>query len=499
MKNLSIICILIFMIGLSACEDELNQSPISERGSDNFYQSEGDFIQAINGVYNSLRSYPIWHFELSEIRSDNMYVPGAGGVRDYSAVNNFSVNLATTDYISEVWNVNFNGIMRANTVLTELAATEVLDETMSQRIEGEAKFLRALYYFDLVRWFGQVPLITETVSPLEALNIPRSPVADVYEVIISDLQDAITLLPDAFQGTNVGRATSHAARGILTRVYLTRSGTQLHPSGPTLGTNDYDAALTLLNEIIESGQYAMLDDYADIFAYDNENNAEIVFDIQFQSGGLGIGGEYVAWQYPEAFSRAAGIPFAGGAYPDAPKTPSDDLLASFAENDVRDEVSITEGYMMDGNYVVNPFISKYLDMDYLGVDRFDFELNYPVLRYTDVLLMKAEAILQGAAGSQQEVDDIVNEVRERAGLDPLANVDLEMLLEERRREFIGEGLRWHDLVRTGTVLDIMNEWLEGLDDDGIMPDQIDETAIIYPIPQNQLDVKQGLYEQNPGY
>ncbi|MEK6480521.1 RagB/SusD family nutrient uptake outer membrane protein [Catalinimonas sp. 4WD22] len=499
MKYLNIILLCLLFTVFTACEDELDQSPISERGSSNFYQSEEDFIQAINGVYNDLRSYPIWHFELSEIRSDNMFVPGAGGVRDYSAVNNFSVNLATTDYISEVWNVNFNGVMRANTVLTELEATNILDESISNRIEGEAKFLRAMYYFDLVRWFGQVPLITETVTPLEALNIPRSPVSEVYEVIIADLQDAITLLPETYDGGNEGRATSHAARGILARVFMTRSGTQLHPSGPTLGTNDYDAALTLLNEIIESGQFSLLESYADIFAYDNENNAEMVFDVQFQSGGLGIGAEYIAWQYPEAYSRAVGIPFAGGAYPDAPKTPSDDVLASFAEEDVRDEVSITDGYMMDGNYVANPFISKYLDLDYLGIDRFDFELNYPVLRYTDVLLLKAEAILQGTAGSQQEVDDIVNEVRERAGLEPVSNVDLNMLLEERRREFIGEGLRWHDLVRTGTVLEVMNNWLQGLEDDGIMPDQIDETAIIYPIPQNQLDVKQGLYEQNPGY
>ncbi len=499
MKKLSYMILSIGLLLLSACEDQLDQAPISDRGSNDFYRNADDFVQAVNGVYNQLRPYPIWHFELSEIRSDNMYVPGAGGVRDYSAINNFNKTLATATFINDTWNAYFNGVMRANTVLNQLTAALVPEEALRSRIEGEAKFLRAMFYFDLIRWFGPVPLITEPVTPLEALDIPRSPVADVYEIIVADLQEAITKLPDAYDAANVGRATSYAARGILARVYLTRSGPQLHPDGPGLGTDDYEAALTLLNEIINSGQYALLDSYESIFDYDNENNEEIVFDIQYQTGGLGIGGEYVSQQYSEAFSRAVGIPFPGGSFPDAPKTPSEDLISSYAATDVRKEASIQEGYTdQNGNFVPEPFIVKYLDLSQLGVDRFDFELNYPVLRYADVLLMKAEAILQGASGSQAEVDGIVNAVRARAGLPAMANVTLTILLEERRYEFAGEGLRWHDLVRTGTVLSEINGWLSTLDTE-VMPNSIDETLILYPVPQNQLDIKQGLYEQNPGY
>ena len=483
-----------------ACEDQLEQAPISDLGSNAFYQDTDDFLQALSGAYSQLSPYPIWHFELSEIRSDNMYVPGLGGVRDYSAINNFSKTLATATFINDTWNGYYNGIMLTNTVLNRLTEAAVPEEGLRNRIEGEARFLRALFYFDMVRWFGKVPLVTEPVSPLEALNIPRAPVADVYAVIVEDLQTAVGQLPDAYSAADVGRATSFAARGLLARVYLTRSGPQLHPDGPGLGTNDYDAALTLLNEIINSAQYALLDDYASIFAYDNENNAEIVFDVQYQSGGLGIGGEYVSQQYAEAFARSAGIPFAGGAFPDAHKTPSEDLMQLYPETAPREAATITEGYTdVNGNYVPEPFVSKYLDLSSLGVDRFDFELNYPVIRYADILLMKAEAILRGGTGSQAEIDAAVNEVRARVGLPPVADVTLEGLLDERRLEFAGEGLRWHDLVRTGTVLTRMNAWLLGADNSGVMPESIDETAIIYPVPQNQIDIKENLYDQNLGY
>src|SRR5699024_7387303 len=123
----------------------------------------------------------------------------------------------------------------------------------------ETRALRALYYFNLVRWFGKVPFITEAGTPSEARNIPRSPVADVYDVIIGDLQFVIENLPDNYNSDNTGRVTSYTARGILARVYLTRSGPQLHPDGPTMETDEYDEALQLLNEIIDSGQFDLLD------------------------------------------------------------------------------------------------------------------------------------------------------------------------------------------------------------------------------------------------
>lgn len=497
-KVYHLILVIAFLSITSACEDQLNQSPISQFGSNGFYETTEDFEKAITGAYSQLRGYPTRHYDLAEVRSDNINSPGTGGVRDYNAINNFLKTLATTDLIDAAWSENFNGIMRTNTVLEQLNEEAVPDADLRNRFEGEVKFLRGLYYFNLVRWFGKVPVIRESVTPTEALEIPRSSVTEVYDLIIEDLQFAIDNLPDSYGADHRGRATSHAARGILARVFLTRSGPQLHPDGPTLGTDEYGDALQLLNEIIDSNQFAVLNSYPDIFSYDNEYNSEVVFDIQYESGGQGIGGSYVVDYYSEDYARAVDIPFAGGTPPDAPKTPSADLLESYDDNDVRLEFTIQDGYM-DQNDNFNPeqFVKKFLDLNNLGVDRFDFGLNFPLLRYSDVLLMKAEALLQ-TGGSQTEVDNIVNDLRERANVGTLSNVTYEQLMEERRKEFVGEGLRWHDLVRSGLVLDIMNAWIDSVDNDNIA-DEISENDIIYPIPQGQLDVKDGLYEQNPGY
>src|SRR5690554_122732 len=493
--------LLILVWVFTACEDKLEQAPLSSLGSNGFYNNPSDFQKALNGVYNQLRQYPINHFELSEVRSDNLYSPGIGGVRDYNLINNFNRNLSTTSLISSTWNGYYNGIMRANTVLDKLNVGAIPDENERLQIEAQAKFLRAMFYFDLVRFFGGVPLFDRAVTPLEALEIPRRSVEEVYNLIIGDLQFAISHLPPTYSTQNdVGKANSYAAKAILARVYLTRSGPQLHPQGPTLGSGEWQEALDLLNDIIGSGQYFLIDKYSSVFSYENEDNAEIIFDVQFASGGLGVGGEYVQYHYPEVYARAYGIPFAGGTFPDAPKTVSTDLMNSFEAEDQRDDFSVHVGFLdQNGNPSDDRFIKKYLDLNHLGVDRFDFELNFPVVRYSDILLMKAEALYQ-INGASPEIDLIVNEIRSRAGItEPINNVDYQIIMEERRKEFIGEGLRWHDLVRSGMALETMAEWKIKDDQANKISADIAANDLIYPIPQNQLDIKQGLYDQNQGY
>lgn len=496
MRKISFICS-ILILSLFACEDQLDQAPISEMGSNNFYRNERDFQQAVNGAYAQLRFYPDRYFYLSDVRSDNIYATTQQGVREYEPINNFENTIEVNPLVEAAWSENFNGIMRANTVLERLNPEVVPDEEVRSRFEGEAKFLRALYYFDLVRWFGKVPLYETTISPEEALEVPRSPVEDVYGFIISDIEDAINLLPPTYDDANKGRATSWAAKALLARVYLTQSGPTYNIDGPGLGVNKYAEALTLLNDIINNGPFAWVDDYASIFAYDNENNPDIVFDIQYQSGGFGAGALYPGLMIPEAYGRAVGLPFAPGGLGYLEVTGS--LMESWQEDDVRQEVSVQEGFTdVNDNFDPRPFYDKFLNLDEHGVDRFDWPINFPVIRYTDVLLMKAEAILQGAQGSQQEVDAIVNMVRARAGIEPVSNVTLEMLMEERRREFAAEGHRWHDLVRSGLVLEVMNAWIPEADVLNRMNTVIPE-FVVYPIPYSQLIVKEGLYEQNPGY
>lgn len=500
-----IMLILISLVAVVGCEDELDLAPISDAGSNAFYSSADDFDQAVNGIYASFGvqggvDYPAMYVVLGESRSDNIYTPGQAGVRDWNAINNFLNTLATVGSVEYVWNVGFNAIMRANTVLDQLEkqGDVIGDSNLATRFEAEARFLRAYFYFDLVKWFGRLPLIERPVSPAEALDISRSPVEDIYNLILGDLQFAIDNLPASFSGDDEGRATSIAAQAIKARVHLTRSGPQLHPEGPCLGVDEYQQALDLLNEIIGSGRFDMLDDYASIFDYGNEGSSEIVWDFQYISGNVSAGAYYPTEYYDEAWARI-NLPFPGGNPGDGSKTISQDLLDSYEEGDLRIEPTFLLGYTDEnGDLIDARFYDKFMNVEQAGGDRFNWSINYPTVRYTDVLMLKAEAILQGAGGTQADVDDIVNAVRERAGLDPVSDVDLDMLMEERRREFAGENLRWDDLVRTGMVVDVMNAFIESEDDSGKMQ-QVTNDFIIYPIPQDQMDVKQGLYEQNPGY
>ncbi|MBD0376764.1 MAG: RagB/SusD family nutrient uptake outer membrane protein, partial [Flavisolibacter sp.] len=273
------------------------------------------------------------------------------------------------------------------------------------------------------------------------------------------------------------------------------SGPTYGIEGPGLGVNEWSQALTLLNEIIASNRYAFLPKYSDIFSYTNENNKEVLFDVQYISGGLGQGATFVWLLVPEGYFNSFGLPNQGGIYI---RPVSSDLLNSFEPNDLRKTFSIQPGYTYQGTTETRSFVKKYVDVTKYGKSRTDWPINFIVMRYTGILMLKAECILKGAPGTQAEVDAIVNQVRQRAGLGPVSNVTLPQLMEERRREFVGEGLRWHDLVRSGLVETVMNAWIAKEDvQKQIQP--FNKNYIIYPIPQSELDVKQGLYAQNPGY
>jgi hypothetical protein len=247
MKKAFIIYI-VLVAGLTACEKQLDQVPISQASVANFFRNTQDFEIAVNGIYRALLSseYGISQFDMSEVRSDNIYSPGTSGVRDWLPLNNFDNTLATNPYVLGLWQNDFNGILRANTVLEKLDAALVPDNTTRDRMEGEAKFFRAFFYFDLVRFVGKVPIFDHIATPSEALSIPRSPVADVYNLIVSDLQTAISKLPETYPASQKGKVTSYAAKGILALVYLTRSGPTYGIEGPGLAAKRYCSISRLL-------------------------------------------------------------------------------------------------------------------------------------------------------------------------------------------------------------------------------------------------------------
>jgi starch-binding outer membrane protein, SusD/RagB family len=493
--------LLIALVGLlSACEKQLDQNPISAQATTTFYTSAIEFTQGVNAVYNGLKTYPDRLLNLSETRSDNLYAVSDGGVRDWEGINSFHKTIAGNVYVNEAWTGNYNAIFRANQLLEQLSAkgeTVITDTALRARLEAETRFLRAFYYFDLVRIFGKVPVVDRTVTPAESVTIGRSAVSDVYSLIIADLKFAADKLPESYAAADKGRATKYAAKGILALVYMTRSSPTYNINGPGLGLNEWGQALSLLNEIIASKKYVFGTVYEDIFNYDKENNAEVIFDVQYNTGSNPVTGGTFPWLLvPDNYFQGIGKPTQGGL---TIRPVSNDLLSSYEPADARKNFTIRTGYKVSSSVTENrSFFKKYVDTTKVPANRVDWPINFIVLRYTDVLMMKAECILQGAPGTPADVDAIVNQVRARAKLTPIAGVTLPRLMEERRKEFAAEGSRWHDLVRSGNIESIMTTWINK-EDVGHSMQPFQKNYILYPIPQSELDVKPGLYEQNLGY
>ncbi|WP_324678129.1 RagB/SusD family nutrient uptake outer membrane protein [Hymenobacter sp. GOD-10R] len=508
MKKISLLFLTAAALTFSSCEDELNQAPISSGSVPTFYQSATDFSQALNATYNALRNFPDRELTLSEMRSDNIYGVSTQGVRPWEPINNFSTTIATSEFVDEAWSANYAGIFRANVLLDQLGKNGgVLAADVRSRMEGEAKFLRAFFYFNLVQYFGRVPLVDKPLSPQEVATINRTSVDEVYNLIVADLLDAAGTLAPSYTGADVGRATKWAAKGMLARVYLTRSGATYGIDGPGRGTNDYAAALGLLNEIIASGQFQFLPNYADIFSYTNENNKEVLFDIHYSSGGTGLGATYPSILVSNNYFNSVVPNTSGFSTGDELRPASNNLLSSFATGDLRRSQALQVGFTVAASGST-PAITdsraaykKYLDVARRGTTRADWSINFIVLRYTDVLLMKAECILKGGGGSQSDADAIMNQVRRRgvANAPAVTNTTYAQLIEERRREFVGEGLRWHDLVRSGNAVTIMNAWIPQDDVSKRMRSPITANDLIYPVPQSELSASGYDYEQNPGY
>lgn len=497
MKRIYLLLAAAGLLTLSSCEKDLDQNPISNGSVPAFYRTATDFEQAINAVYSQLRGYPDRILILSELRSDNIYGVSSQGVRDWDAINNFNNTLAVSPYMSDTWAADFGGVFRANTLLNQLTTNgSVVGEGLRTRYEGEARFLRAFHYFDLVRMFGRVPIIDQPLLPQEVATIPRGSVEEVYNLIIRDLEFAGANLPLNYTGANVGRATSGAAKGLLALVYLTRSGPTYGIDGPGLGLSENDKALALLNEVIASNRYSLVPSYPNVFSFTNENNPEVVFDVQYASGN-GVGATHPGVMVPDNYFTFLGIPF--GSRGVEIKPVSADFLSILGANDPRRAASLQTGYLVAGVAENRTVLKKYVSAAGRGPSNTDWPINFIVMRYADILLMKAEAILRGGGGTPAEALKAVNDVRGRANQPLLTSLTMAQLLEERRREFIGEGLRWHDLVRSGTALTTMNTWIAKEDASGRITRNIDANHIIYAVPLNELSASPGLYEQNPGY
>lgn len=514
MKKLSIISTFAITINILAasCNKDLTQTPISTATTATFYAQPSDFLQGVSATYNALRNYPDRLLYLSEIRSDNIYGVSVSG-RDWDPINDFASGIAPNVYVEEAWSADFNGVFKANTVLDQLTknASSVGSPALANRLTAEARFLRAFFYFDMIRYFGGVPIIDHPVTALEAQSIKRSSVSDTYKFVIADLQFAIANLPANYAGTypqyvatDVGRATKYAAEAILAQVYMARSGPTYGVQGPGLASGEWNLAVPLLQDIISNGGFVFNTSYSNIFAYTNQSpiaNKEAIFDVMYLSGQNPVVGADFVWQLtPAGYFTSLNIGNSTGSLEIIPV--SNNLFTSYETGDVRKALTIySAGYTVAGSTENRPFFKKYLDVTKPpSASRFDWSENFIAVRYTDILMLKAECILNGSGGgSQTDVDAIVNQVRTRAGLPSKTGITLAQLYDERRREFADEGSRWFDLQRSGNLIPIMNNWAAIDDAKAHKVNTVTANYVIYPVPQSQLDAAPGLYNQNLGY
>lgn len=490
MKKYSTKLVLFLSLFAMSCNDFIDITPISEETTANAYDTASQIEAALVGTYESFQSaeYYVWDFVLfQDVRSDNAFASGDNP--EIFQIDFLDIGPAHTRIFTH-WSNIYNAIAKANLVIerVELVNDPLLDEERRLQISGEAHFLRAYHYFSLVKMFGGVPLVINTVNSAEGDNVivPRASVQEVYDQIIADLEIAINLLPDTYgndASINKGRATSGAANALAAKV---------HAQKPM---KDYTATLAHIEAMESSSAGYQLIEYARLFDGNNYNNAESILEVQYLGGNEGNFGPQLL--LPPSISGDAWRKFA---------TPSVDLVNAFdAENDVvRKNASIIfESVQWVDEYWGNspgssiPFGYKWKNASgYASAD------NTYLLRYGDLVLLKAEALNELGQLSQAVIE--VNKIRNRAQLPDLTpeqsssqEVMRNTILNERRLELFLEGHRWDDLVRNDKLIETMNNLVEiDLRTGNPVNYNMTPAKILLPIPQQELDRNPAL-TQNP--
>lgn len=423
---------------------------------------------------------------MAEIPSDNttVFTPTV----PQSAFDVFVIAPNNVNILS-LYGASYVGIQRCNIVLNRIEPVTMPPALKNQFI-GEAKFLRALHYFNLVRFFGDVPLmLTETQSIQENYALGRTPVAEVYQSIIADLSDAETKLPLSYTGSDIGRVTQGAAKTLLAKVYLTRKA--------------YPLALSKLKEVIDltnagAKVYDLAPQYRDNFDPAKSNNVghkESIFEVQYKAGGLDEGSPWTNTSPPPGTpATVTGIGNGNGMF----MWPTNDIVRAYRTTDLRRSVNI-DSVRITGSF--RTYCKKYMQPAY-GTQQFniqDADNNWPLLRFADVLLMYAEVINETNNGPNAVAYEALNRVRRRAfgvtntSVDypvGLSKADFFLAVEaERRLELAFEGHRWFDLLRTDRALPVMLS--KGFK---ILPHHL-----LMPIPQAEIDINPAKMKQNPGY
>lgn len=511
--TLGALALALSILSSSCTEKFLYEQPVDQITDANFYQTETDAIQATNAAYSELTkegqyNLALWAFD---IWSD---VSSSGGdtgtdASEYKQLEAFTIP-TTNNVATRLWGGSFVGIQRANLVLQRVPLITNINADIQKRCLGEAQFLRAKFYFDLVRAYGDVPLFTAPPGSPSEVNIPRTPAAQVYTQMEKDLADAFNNLPPSYSGADLGRATKWAAAGLLAKVYITEG--------------KKTEAATWARQVINNSGKTMWANYGDNFVVANENNnaKESLFEIQYVNGRNTYDRNSVGSAMNEFFGPRGQNQTPGSGY--GFNVPDPDFVAGYEVGDTRKAVSVwspgdtyPDGSKNPASMTGSPFgySCKKWFVGKVNTNIWDSPLNVPVLRLAEMYLIVAEAV-----GPTAEGLEAINKVRRRAfGLNyntPSAAVDLtastpnftNAVLRERKYELAFEFDRWFDMKRAMVLYPTLT-------DHAFIPRITAQSAAIgnrlpnlhgtptpntsiLPIPQSEIDTNPGLV-QNPGY
>jgi hypothetical protein len=490
-KNIFQYGLLALTIGmLPSCEDFLDRAPISEATQENAYKSVSDAEAALIGGYDTFQSeYYIWdNILFSDVISDNYYAGGDNP--EIFSIDDLTL-VPTNSRLFNNWTQIYNGIAKVNVVLQRVPMiTDPKIDLGNRRnqIMGEAAFLRAYHYFQLVKMWGGVPLVIEPIASTEAsvTNMPRATEAEVYAQIIIDLEFAAANLPDIYGNdvnVNKGRATKGAANALLAKVHAQKAD------------RNYTTVLNYCNAVINSpAGYVLLDNYAHLWDGGHYNNAESIMEVQFTGGPEANWGPQLL--LPKTISGDSWRKFV---------TPSQNLVDAFdAEGDTErknasilfEEAQWADEFWSESVGGVIPFAFKWKSANgWASTNR-----QY-LLRFADIVLLKAEALNE--LGQLSAAQDELNRIRDRAGLDDTdadTKEELRLAIEnERRLELCQEGHRWDDLKRSGRAIEVMDNLVE-IDLRNDLPKDYNMAAfkLLLPIPQGER-ARNAKLDQNPGY
>jgi starch-binding outer membrane protein, SusD/RagB family len=474
-------CLLALLAGCDVLAPDLEEKPITFLVGEQFFRNADDALAATRAVYGPLRRGGYYQRDfvvLTELQAD--YLNGRGS---YLPAGNFRHDNLNIQRIAGVWNDIYSSINRANLVIDRIPGIS-MDERLKTQYVAEARFLRGMGYYHLVRLWGPVPLRVEPVTSLDALAAPRAAVDDVYRVIVEDLQFAEANLPDRFDLADVGRATRWAAKTLLADVYLTRE--------------QYAQAAAKAKEVMDSGRFSLVevrepDDFLKIFGPEVIESSEEILSVKFSSAGGG-NTDLVAYTHnPGAGYTPVGFRTLLGE-------PRSQVLATWHEQDLRRLYKLYSADPNDSRFLTASepeLFKKYRDPTGSG------NTDIPVFRYPEVLLIFAEAEAAASGGPTPAAYEALNRVRRRAfGHDSLvpSPADLaglgaaefrDAVLMERAWEFVLEAKRWFDLVRTKRALSTIQP----------LGEPITEKNLLWPVPTQELDNNPALSQadQNPGW